>query len=160
MHPSCRHNRTVVGFLLLCIGTQSVFAFSVATRQRSTSTRRNAATVMPLDKITPPTPLEAEESKVGVLLLNLGGPETGDDVEGSSFVCTFCLFVLVCRRHLLTLHSSNLQVSCTISLPIPTLFVFRDLSHLSNRLLPCSFPNAVPPSLVRPMHQLAVVLPF
>jgi ferrochelatase len=51
-------------------------------KQSLSPTRLLAATALPLDTITPPTPLEAEESKVGVLLLNLGGPETGDDVEG------------------------------------------------------------------------------
>jgi hypothetical protein len=91
MAPSCRYCRALIGVLLLCIGTQNVFGLSVAPQQRSTSTstRRNAATVLPLDTITPPTPLEAEESKVGVLLLNLGGPETGDDVEGPFFLALF-----------------------------------------------------------------------
>ena len=35
------------------------------------------------DSATHPETSEAEETKVGVLLLNLGGPETGEDVEGT-----------------------------------------------------------------------------
>jgi hypothetical protein len=46
------------------------------------------------------TPLTSP--KVGVLLLNLGGPETGDDVEGSFGVIFLliveCLFVLTFKR--------------------------------------------------------------
>lgn len=41
----------------------------------------DAATALPIDA-SMPLGSEEEESKVGVLMLNLGGPETGDDVEG------------------------------------------------------------------------------
>lgn len=47
---------------------------------RAASTRLEAATALPVDNSVA-VPREAEETKVGVLLLNLGGPETGDDVE-------------------------------------------------------------------------------
>ena len=86
MASSIRRSRTLIEVLLLCIGAHAVLGFSfssVETQQRWTSTTRlNAATALPIDTISPPTALEAEECKVGVLLLNLGGPETGDDVEG------------------------------------------------------------------------------
>jgi ferrochelatase len=49
----------------------------------------DAAITLPIDDVVLPSPMmdavsneEEEEVKVGVLLLNLGGPETGDDVEG------------------------------------------------------------------------------
>ena len=38
------------------------------------------ATALPLEVI--PESEVVEQEKVGVMLLNLGGPETGDDVEG------------------------------------------------------------------------------
>jgi hypothetical protein len=41
-----------------------------------------AATALPVENFAA-APGEVEDSKVGVLLLNLGGPETGDDVEGT-----------------------------------------------------------------------------
>ena len=46
----------------------------------SPTTKLAAATALPLGE--PVTTPKEEESKFGVLLLNLGGPETGDDVEG------------------------------------------------------------------------------
>jgi hypothetical protein len=49
---------------------------------RTQLTTLEAATALPVENFAA-TPSEAEESKVGVLLLNLGGPETGDDVEGA-----------------------------------------------------------------------------
>jgi len=50
----------------------------------------DAATTIPIDDIILPSPMmdaasgddDEEEVKFGVLFLNLGGPETGDDVEG------------------------------------------------------------------------------
>ena len=47
-------------------------------------TRLQAATAMQVDTPFIGTPLiEVEEDpRLGILLLNLGGPETGDDVEG------------------------------------------------------------------------------
>lgn len=39
---------------------------------------------MPVSKESPITPGSAAFPKVGILLLNLGGPETLDDVEGTS----------------------------------------------------------------------------
>ena len=44
-------------------------------------TKIEAATALPID--TSVTTSKDEEPKVGVLMLNLGGPETGDDVEGT-----------------------------------------------------------------------------
>lgn len=80
---------TLAGALLLCIGSHVTLGFTtgrIHQQQKqflsSSTWRFNAASALPLDTIVPPTPLEAEETKVGVLLLNLGGPETGDDVEG------------------------------------------------------------------------------
>jgi hypothetical protein len=46
----------------------------------SATTKLAAATALPLEGVV--TIAKEEEPKVGVLLLNLGGPETGDDVEG------------------------------------------------------------------------------
>ena len=46
------------------------------------TTELAAATALPLQETAEGS--ANEESKVGVLLLNLGGPETGDDVEGRS----------------------------------------------------------------------------
>ena len=40
----------------------------------------SVATALPLEVI--PESEVVEQEKVGVMLLNLGGPETGDDVEG------------------------------------------------------------------------------
>ena len=45
-------------------------------------TELSAATALPLQETVEVA--ADEEPKVGVLLLNLGGPETGDDVEGRS----------------------------------------------------------------------------
>ena len=72
--------------LMLFLVAGSALGLSIVPQKlQQTKTSRctplNAATALPLDTM-PPSPLEAEESKVGVLLLNLGGPETGDDVEG------------------------------------------------------------------------------
>ena len=71
-----------------------VSGFSVSTQSRCrtwpvpfTSSRLKAATTLPLEADGVPAPEPAvtkkQSSKVGVLLLNLGGPETGDDVEGA-----------------------------------------------------------------------------
>lgn len=65
---------------------QSCIAFSPIVPQRdsfqSVITEQNAATALSFDTSVAPPPQEAEESKVGVLLLNLGGPEKSEDVEG------------------------------------------------------------------------------
>jgi hypothetical protein len=58
-------------------------ALNIAGTAPWTATKLNAATALPID--TPFVgidPIELDEPRVGVLLLNLGGPETGDDVEG------------------------------------------------------------------------------
>ena len=70
--------------LRLCAG------FSVSSSQPSlnlgsSKTRLGAATALPLDMVSQVT-TEANDEKIGVLLLNLGGPETGEDVEGSLIV--------------------------------------------------------------------------
>eukprot|EP00521_Asterionellopsis_glacialis_P006266 CAMPEP_0195281434 /NCGR_PEP_ID=MMETSP0707-20130614/743_1 /TAXON_ID=33640 /ORGANISM="Asterionellopsis glacialis, Strain CCMP134" /LENGTH=483 /DNA_ID=CAMNT_0040340317 /DNA_START=136 /DNA_END=1587 /DNA_ORIENTATION=+ len=73
--------------LLVVVPSSCVVAFSPILRSKAfqitpqTTTEQNAATTLTLDSAVMP-PKEEEESKVGVLLLNLGGPETGDDVEG------------------------------------------------------------------------------
>lgn len=79
---------------------------------RAASTRLEAATALPVDNSVA-VPREAEETKVGVLLLNLGGPETGDDVEGTYLASKLYFEELY--------HISNpvsLQNSCTIFLRI------------------------------------------
>jgi hypothetical protein len=48
------------------------------------SSQLSVASALPLEVI--PETVEDEE-KVGVMLLNLGGPETGDDVEGEWRSC-------------------------------------------------------------------------
>ena len=64
-------------------------ALNIAGKAPWTTTKLNAATALPID--TPFVgidPIELDdEPRVGVLLLNLGGPETGDDVEGMLSVC-------------------------------------------------------------------------
>jgi hypothetical protein len=80
--------------LALSISLRLCDGFSVSSPQpslnhlgSSTTTRLGAATALPLD-VAPPVTAEAEanDEKIGVLLLNLGGPETGEDVEGSLIV--------------------------------------------------------------------------
>ena len=60
---------------------------SVNNNRGSSRSQLNAATAFPMeipkfDVNTSPVAATASQPKVGVLLLNLGGPETGDDVEG------------------------------------------------------------------------------
>lgn len=157
MAPLYRRSSTLAGALLLSIGLHVALGFSTrpAAQQSSSLAPLKAATALPLDTIVPPTPLEAEESKVGVLLLNLGGPETSDDVEGGSFSLLSYLFLLarlfLLQRKIkhpeLTFSAlplfSLLKASCTISLPTPTLFVFPDLLHHFSLSLHYSSPNAV-----------------
>ena len=59
-------------------------SFNVPGGTQWTTTKLQAATAFPVDTPFVGTPsLEVEdEPRLGVLLLNLGGPETGDDVEG------------------------------------------------------------------------------
>jgi hypothetical protein len=76
--------------LALSLSLRLCDGFSVSSSQpsfnhhlgSSTTTRLGAATALPLDVLSPVTE-EANDDKIGVLLLNLGGPETGEDVEGS-----------------------------------------------------------------------------
>ena len=71
-------------FPILAIALSSVAAFgprSVPNQQPQKLTL-DAATALPIDASVP-LAREEQESKVGVLMLNLGGPETGDDVEGT-----------------------------------------------------------------------------
>lgn len=48
---------------------------------KATNTILEAATALPVGNLGS-TFRDEQAPKVGVLLLNLGGPETGDDVEG------------------------------------------------------------------------------
>lgn len=71
---------------VLAVLAHSCSGFNVAPGARrsgsvSATTALEAATALPQQE-TVALPAASEESKVGVLLLNLGGPETGDDVEG------------------------------------------------------------------------------
>lgn len=68
------------------LGVDSSSAF------KQSQTERRVASAISFDAITAPPP-ETEESKVGVLLLNLGGPETGDDVEGALRFHSFFVFI-------------------------------------------------------------------
>jgi hypothetical protein len=68
----------LVGILSCCA------SFNVPGGTKWTTTKLQAATAFPVDTPFVGTPsLDVEdEPRLGVLLLNLGGPETGDDVEG------------------------------------------------------------------------------
>jgi hypothetical protein len=75
--------------IILTLLVQSCGAFSVAPDAARSSlasstgiTKLGAATALPLGE-TVALPQE-DDPKVGVLLLNLGGPEKGEDVEGLS----------------------------------------------------------------------------
>jgi hypothetical protein len=77
--------------LALSLSLQLCDGFSVSSSQPSlhfgsSTTRLGAATALPLDVAVPQVTAEANDEKIGVLLLNLGGPETGEDVEGSLIV--------------------------------------------------------------------------
>jgi len=54
---------------------------SLRSAPRVHDTTIDAATALPVDSGLV-AGQDNSESKIGVLLLNLGGPETGDDVEG------------------------------------------------------------------------------
>jgi hypothetical protein len=69
----------------------------------SSTTRLGAATALSLDVVPPVTP-EANDEKIGVLLLNLGGPETGEDVEGALIVSSRLLSI---RNKLLRLMQAE-----------------------------------------------------
>jgi ferrochelatase len=79
--------QSVALFLLLVIPT--CLGFSIAPyRTIQLETKLKAATAIPfLEQPTDSAPSADADTdlKVGVLLLNLGGPETGDDVEGFLF---------------------------------------------------------------------------
>lgn len=63
--------------------TASFSASSVLRSRGPFLTSLPAATTVPMD--APVSFSDEEDSpRVGVLMLNLGGPETGDDVEGES----------------------------------------------------------------------------
>lgn len=62
----------------------------VAAKSTSHRTSLAAATSIPLEDFIPIVQ-EEEESNVGVLLLNLGGPEKTDDVEGMKYVANVTL---------------------------------------------------------------------
>lgn len=76
---------TIFQYTLVSLLLHSCTGFSVNPKSgisslSSVPTKLAAATALPLE--LSPAVSEEEEPKVGVLLLNLGGPETGDDVEG------------------------------------------------------------------------------
>jgi hypothetical protein len=55
-------------------------------RDFQSASRLDAATSLPLESYSSPVPeslVDAAAPQVGVLLLNLGGPETSEDVEGA-----------------------------------------------------------------------------
>ena len=73
--------------LVLCLQFNRGFSLSSLVRKPNSllhsRTKLSAATALPVGSVAPAITAEAEnDEKVGVLLLNLGGPETGDDVEG------------------------------------------------------------------------------
>ena len=70
---------------LLCLPTLGS-AFDLRQPRSSTTPTRefstaSEATALPMNEAFDSV-VVSTESKVGVLMLNLGGPETGDDVEG------------------------------------------------------------------------------
>jgi hypothetical protein len=76
---------SLLQYTLVSLLVQSCAGFSITPEVcisplASTPTRLAAATALSLEGAVATT--KVEEPKVGVLLLNLGGPETGDDVEG------------------------------------------------------------------------------
>ena len=92
MRPSSLGNGAYYGLLSLSLLLPSAMSFGIHQPQsriilqgmsgsRETSTEMFAATGLTMDSLEPLV-LAEEETKVGVLMLNLGGPETGDDVEG------------------------------------------------------------------------------
>jgi hypothetical protein len=69
----------------LCSGFSTVtHNLQITSPSASHRTKLAAATSLPLEDFVPVVQKE-EESNVGVLLLNLGGPEKTDDVEGMKF---------------------------------------------------------------------------
>lgn len=95
-----------VACMLLWLPTESL-GFLVQSASSHASLVLNAATSLPLGQTIEGTPA-AEETKVGVLLLNLGGPETGDDVEGmysEKVLTAFCQELV--HHSFVTLTSSD-----------------------------------------------------
>ena len=93
---------------------------TVSTSNRGSSrSQLNAATAFPMeipnfDVNTSPAAATASQPKVGVLLLNLGGPETGDDVEGMQ-CCSFQIgecFLVFIFSSVLTFTMTNFQSNC------------------------------------------------
>ena len=97
--------RIIAALTILCASASSSWAFvhrgiriRIRIRIRSTATPTTA-----LDTLAYPHPpswapesssahlQEADTVNIGVLLLNLGGPEKGDDVEGWLLSCFVCL---------------------------------------------------------------------
>ena len=84
MIPQRRLQCVAMGFLSLAAFVTSFSPSQMHQQQRWRSSPMNVANALSLD--TTPFPSLAEGTKtpkVGVLLLNLGGPETSDDVEGT-----------------------------------------------------------------------------
>jgi hypothetical protein len=75
----------VLRFLVLCIVIGCSSSWNLPNKVSWTAKELKAATSLPMDSsfVGSTTTLQVDESpRIGVLLLNLGGPETGDDVEG------------------------------------------------------------------------------
>ena len=98
---------TLLPFLLLLVSDCDGFLPIAQESGRFTLTQMEAATAMPVDA---PIMMEKASPKIGVLLLNLGGPETGDDVEGPiSYGMLNCLLNAHHLSH--SLYSSLCRIS-------------------------------------------------
>ena len=75
---------TLQALLLVCYLSSllNVESFSPSSARRHRKTALSVASSLPLPPQNGASVVD-NTPKVGVLLLNLGGPETGDDVEGS-----------------------------------------------------------------------------
>lgn len=92
---------------------------SVRTATSTTTTTLEAATALNLPAAGGAEPIadapQEEQPSIGVLLLNLGGPETGDDVEGVYVLCAVSCFD---GCVLLRFFSNLLAHSCVANLII------------------------------------------
>ena len=116
-----RSLRSVILCYAICREAVHAFAPSVSSNRMSLRSQLNAATTFPMDIPTfevnsPPAAASPSQPKVGVLLLNLGGPETGDDVEG-----LLCLARVVFRLGRVFLCSSVRGLTLTLD------YIFRIL---------------------------------
>jgi len=131
-------NQFLVLFSVVLLILPLSFSFTLNSFRRANSlsfTSLKAATGIPLDnKATQFTaPAKEEAPNLGVLLLNLGGPETGDDVEGKAiqgFRSTVQLFRHVSRCFVLQKVSIPTQFLVCI-----TLKPFQDFYSICLRIL-------------------------